>query len=69
MSVRKVRYNPVADAVRKIGGVKKAAGKLGEPEIVVELWIKKGYVPYRLAAIVLNEFSDVPEDDLMGRVG
>jgi phage host-nuclease inhibitor protein Gam len=67
MSVRKVRYNPVAEAVRIIGGVRKAAKRLGTDVEDVKLWVKRGYVPYRLAAMVLNEFSDVPEEDLLGR--
>ena len=59
--------NPVATAVKKIGGVKKAAKKLGRMECVIELWIRKGFVPARRYAEILNNHTDVPEEDLLRR--
>ncbi len=57
--------NPVATAVKKIGGIKRAAKKLGHDEVVIRLWIRKGFVPYRRCAEILNDYTDVPEDDLL----
>lgn len=59
--------NPVATAVKKIGGVRKAAKKLLIDAKTVEIWIRNGYVPNYLSAEILNEYSDVPEEDLLRR--
>lgn len=59
--------NPVATAVRKIGGVKKAAKMLLRDAETIEIWIRNGYVPDHLSAEILNEYSDVPEEDLLRR--
>jgi hypothetical protein len=42
--------NPVARAVIKIGGVKKAAKKLEVAECVIMLWIRKGFVRFKWSA-------------------
>ena len=59
--------NPVATAVKKMGGIKRAAKKLDTMECVVEVCIRKGYVTSRRYAQILNNHSDVPEEDLMRR--
>jgi len=59
--------NPVATAVKKMGGIKRAAKKLCIYPGTVEIWIRNGYVPDYLSAEILNEYSDVPEEDLMRR--
>lgn len=59
--------NPVAVAVKKIGGVKRAAKKLDTAECVVELAVKKGYVGLKRYAVILENHTDVPVEDLLGR--
>lgn len=56
--------NPVATAVKKMGGVKRAARKLGTSACVVEVCIR-GFVSSRRYAQILNNHSDVPEEDLL----
>ena len=69
MSVNKFRLsdydNPVAEAVKKIGGVKRAAKKLCKGECVVEQSVRRGYLRYRREAVTLNIHTDVPEEDLL----
>lgn len=69
MSVKKFNIddydNPVAIAVKKIGGVKKAARKLDTSECVIMLWIRKGFVSRRSCAAILENHTDVPVEDLL----
>jgi hypothetical protein len=71
MSVKKFNIgdydNPVAIAVKKIGGVKKAARKLDTAECVIMLWIRKGFVSRRSCAEILENHTGVPEEDLLRR--
>ncbi|OGS94069.1 MAG: hypothetical protein A3H31_03145 [Gallionellales bacterium RIFCSPLOWO2_02_FULL_57_47] len=57
--------NPVAVAVKKIGGVKKAAKKLDTADCVVEVAVKNGFVRIKRYAEILETHTDVPEDDLL----
>jgi hypothetical protein len=47
--------NPVAQAVKKIGSIKKAARKLNVEDYVVMHWIRSGYVRSRMSALILED--------------
>jgi hypothetical protein len=56
--------NGVADAIRKLGGVEKAAELLDEVWLEIEFWIERGYVPARLADKIHNK-TGVPMYELV----
>ena len=57
--------NPVAQAIKKIGSVKKAARKLNVADCVVMFWVKSGYVRSRMSALILEDKTGIPQEILL----
>jgi len=58
--------NDVADAIKSLGGVDKAAEKLGTFGIEVRMWIKSGFMPDSYAEKIHHK-TGMPVYDLVQR--